>query len=179
MKTFKIKDLVVSVGDNLMPNIPTQTFCPGGSVCHGGTICPGGSIGCFGNTPIFCPAHSACFGHTGCIGHTFVTCGVFSNPCGISIHTCGVTFHTCGHSFGCGGTIVGCGGTIVAGGGETIRQFEHLSVDELEALKGELTNLQKDVASRLQPQSMEDLVTLETKLNEALTEIKIQKGKIE
>jgi hypothetical protein len=174
MKTFKIKDLVVSVGDNLDPH----------------NLCAGNTLACPAHTGIACPAHTGigCVAHTGCFGHTPFCVGFTCHGISFNCHGCTFVVSICpvhsinpctgGTIITCGGTIVTCGGTIVATGGIHTKQFEHLNVDEIESLKGELTNLQNEMATRMQPQSKEDLDTLETKLNEALAEIKVQKGKI-
>jgi hypothetical protein len=54
-----------------------------------------------------------------------------------------------------------------------------LRPEELELAKREIEELQKQFDATFAPKNLDDLNQLETKLNEALAEIKIQRGNLQ
>lgn len=156
MKTFKIKDLNVSIDS---PTNVTPGLCANPTV-----LCPGRSVLCYQPTIVTCGFISNCHGCS-----VFISCHAFSN-CGIISHCAALTPCACSHlpSY-YDPTRDWITTTPVQQG------IDHLQEVELNELKNSLGELQKAVDAKLQ-RSPQELDELEAKLTEALDEVRAQKG---
>lgn len=149
MKTFKLKDLMVSLEEQ-KGEFANPFGCPNFSQCVLHT------------TATFCH-----FGRTyWCLwGCTYRYSPICQWGCTI-IHTpCPYgTIIDCRH-----GSVIGCIATPI----DTVKPFDEA---ELKQLKASMAELQKTVDEQLKPQNLQDLNEIEAKLNEALAEIKKQKA---
>lgn len=150
MKTFKIKDLNVSIDTNATI---TQTLCANPSI-----ICNQFSYNC--------GFVSHCHGCSIYITH--ITCNIFSN-CGFVSHCGAVTVCACSHIASIPNTTTWVTTTPIQDG------IDQLQEAELGELKKNLGELQKAVDVKLQ-RTPEELDQLEAKLTEALEEVRSQKG---
>jgi len=173
MPEFKVKDLLIGLPTDLNKICIANT-----------TACPSPSL-------VQCPNHTyttvTCFGCSWITPHcgiTPVTCGITPH-CGITLVTCGITPHcgitpvTCGHSIPCGGgSQTPCGGSRTPF--EQPATLEEIAVLKVQ-LKQELQNLEeqeRQVNEQLKPKTLDEATLIETKLNEALAEIKAIKDQL-
>ena len=156
MKTFKIKDLNVSIDS------PAANAAP--DICGSPTVlCPGHSILCYQPTLINCGIISHCGGCS-----VLVSCFGFTN-CGFVSNCAHFTPCACSHLPSLyDPTRDWITTTPVQQGIDTLQE------NELAQLKNSLGELQKAVDAKLQ-RSPEELNELEAKLTEALEEVRTQK----
>ncbi len=165
MKTFKIKDLNVSIesGAGATPDL-----------CRNPTILCGNPSNLCGNPTVLCqqPTIITCGFISNCNPCTvFVSCHAFSN-CGIISHCAGVTICACTHLASLYDPTRDWITTTPVQQG-----IDYLQEAELTELKNSLAELQKAVDAKLQ-RSPQELDELETKLAEALEEVRAQKGNV-
>lgn len=155
MKTFKIKDLNVSIG----------------SAANAPDICRNPTVLC-GNPTILCqqPSIITCGFISNCNAcSVFISCHGFSN-CGIISHCAALTPCACSHLPSLYDPTRDWITTTPVQQG-----IDYLQEAELTELKNSLGELQKAVDAKLQ-RSPQELDELETKLTEALEEVRAQKG---
>jgi len=149
MPTFKIKDLMISLEDKKGVNEPL--LCPGLSLCTFHT-CFGASCGFV--SPTICPLHTTATLCIGCSIHYPTICHY-----GCSLHF---------PSIHCTPTI-NCTPTFI-----DINKLPE--TPEFKAYRDQMAELQKSMDEQLKPKTAEDFDQLETKLNDALAELKTQKA---
>ncbi|MEO6720346.1 MAG: hypothetical protein ABIN67_08265 [Ferruginibacter sp.] len=160
MKTFKIKDLMVSIATE--------------KEVIGANFCPPQSIACTVHTPIHhcCKLYSAVASCYGACSNLLSFKKEFECP---------------GYTVNCPGlSAIPCTGFSCAGGSRITDFITRTDVEnelvlfqeaELSELKTQLAQLQKQVEVKLK-RSPEELDQLETKLNEALNEVRAEKANI-
>ena len=158
MPKFNLKDLMVSL--EVQKETDAGQLCYHSGCYHLSPVCY--HFTCFGITQAchfgcsvlisICPA-GTCPGGSICVARTFVTCIAGTRP------TCGIT--------------------LISPWTETIAQevIPTLDVKELGELKVALQGLVERIDTEFKPQKLEQLDTLESKLNEAMEDVKEQKKK--
>lgn len=181
MPTFKIKDLMISVQTELK-EIETIKYCRyptfhclctiGGTItCYAGTNpCYGGTNPCYGGTNPCYGGTNPCYGGTNpCYGGTN-PCYGGTNPCyGGTIQCYGGTLHCPGITQICPGGSIRC----------TASNTPYINPEELELVKQEIADIQKEIEINFAPKGLEEFNQVEAKLNEALAEVKTQKGNLQ
>ena len=151
--------------------LPTMCYhpsvCPQPTICHNPTVCPQPSA-C--HPPSVCPHPTVCHHPTVCPAHTI--CPTLSNNCRFN-SACGYLISICANP-----TLVMSPNCPTPPPTDTpwIHEMIELQKEELVKLQAELVKYQEQIAAQLKPQSLEDIESLEKNLNEALAELKKQKG---
>lgn len=139
--------------------------------------------------PAPCPQHTLVFCHLFCtripslchIGCTVITCHWHHSiiPCGIqcSFQWSGCGFHTLqcpGGTLPCGGGTIACPGSVVDPGVLDPGVIRERMKAELAAAQAQ----EEAMAEAMRPQTIEQVELLETKLNEALAELKRRRDEL-
>lgn len=158
MPKFNIKDLMVSLTasqeiNHLCLNFTgchPFSFCQPFSICHPISVCHAGCS-------VLLSVHT-CVAYT-CPGGT-IACQFGTHPCGVTIPNCGVSEETTWKET------------------SVIQQIiPALDVAELAELKIGLQGLIEKIDKEFRPAKLEQLDNLESKLNEAIKDVKDQKKK--